>query len=150
MSREAERIAVGTLFANGWGSTTPVSIPNKDFTPPQDTEWVRLSLQQADAFRLEMGAGANRQSRTVGIVFVQVFVPVDTGDGRASELADLAAAIFRDQVVELLDPRDGVTVIGRMIFRSPTISEGGDSQIETKGVFFQMQVGIPYIGDSIQ
>ena len=149
MSSEAERKAIGTLFNTGWGSTTPISYQNRDFSPPEGSEWVRLTINPADSFRIELGTGLKHE-RTVGIVQVQVFVPANTGDGRSTELGDMVADIFRDQQVDLLDPSDGVTVMGRIIFRTPTLRPiGVDTRLEMKGLFYQMNVSVPYVRDSV-
>lgn len=145
MSTEAERIAIGTLFNTEWGTTTPISWPNRDFTPPVSQEWVRFSVVPADAFKIEIGSG-NNQTRTVGLVFVQVFVPVGSGDGRAGELASLAIEVFADKDIQVFDPADGVTVVGRVMFRSPTARSIG---IEGESIYYQLSVSVPYVRDSV-
>jgi len=152
MSAQAERKAIGTLFNTGWGTTTPVSYENRDYRPPASSEWVRLKILAVDSFRTEIGTGA-RHERTVGLVTVQVFVPGNTGDGRAFELGDMVADIFRSQQVQLYDPADGVTVIGRILFRIPTVRNVGvGDQVRVdntlKGLYYQVNVSVPYLRDS--
>lgn len=94
MSYQATHNAIRTRFAAQW-TTTPIAYPNVEFTPPAgDTGWVRLTIEDADAFQVSMGAPTNFY-RHPGLIIVSVFVPLNRGDKQALEYADSIAAIFR-------------------------------------------------------
>lgn len=139
MSAAKERLAIGQLFNANWDSdTTPVSWPNKDIDPPENGNWVKVAIQAADARNIEFG-GQVTHKQTVGLILIQVHVPVNTGDGEALDLAESAAAIFRGQRVTL----EGGN--GSVLFREPTIREvGSDAQGREGGAYFQVNVSVPY------
>jgi hypothetical protein len=90
-----EKNAIENHFTTAWGSTTPIVFENGE--APQDAvEWVRLSIQNGDAYQASLGD--NPVFRHPGIVFVQIFTPKDDGSGRAIELADIVDGIFRNAV----------------------------------------------------
>ena len=139
MSAAKERLAVGQLFRATWDETLyPVAYPNKDFDPPENGIWARIVIQAADSSRIELG-GQVAHRRTVGLLVVQLFAPVNSGDGDVLELAETAAAIFRDQRVTL----DGGT--GDMLFREPTVRPvGSNAQDNDDATYYQVNVNIPY------
>jgi hypothetical protein len=106
----AEQSAIETWFTSNWPHTNIV-YDNGEVL--QDTEWVRISVQPGEAKQVSMGD--NPSFRHYGAVFLQIYTAVDTGSGRALELADLAEVLFRNAVVsgivfkvpEVRKPRQG-------------------------------------------
>lgn len=138
MSSVEERSAIGTLFNVNWGSTTPVAWPGVKFTPPEDDNWVRLVFGQFDAFHVEMGP-TNAQERAVGLIIVQVFTPLGRGDKTALELADQVTQIFRYN-------KRVAAGEGDVRFRAPIVGQGG---VDAEGLYYQVNVSIPYAHDSV-
>ena len=95
MSFATAHSAIRQRFEAQWGVTAPVQYPNTSFTPPNDAAWVRLTIADAGATWASFGDPGNNVERNVGLVTVQIFVPVDQGEGEALELADQARAVFR-------------------------------------------------------
>lgn len=94
MTYELTHNAIRTRLASNW-TTTPVAYMNAEFKPPVgDTAWVRLTIEDADAFQASMGATANIY-RHPGLIIVSVFAPLNRGDKLALQYADSIAAIFR-------------------------------------------------------
>lgn len=106
------------------------------FVPPTEAAWARFSIVQAEAAQIEIG-GINNQSRREGMVFVQVFVPKDTGDSAARGHCDVAAQIFMSNSQITTDD-------GRVIFRKPVIRDIGAT-----GAHYQFNVAIPYLYDTL-
>ncbi len=94
MSYLQEKIDIETYFEANW-TETPIVFENKTYDGA--TEWVRISIQNGDAFQASMGDSP--AFRFIGVVFVQIFTKTDTGSGRALELVDLVDALFRNLVL---------------------------------------------------
>lgn len=146
MSFELERLAIGTEFETLWVSggkaRTPIAWENKQFTPPNKAAYVRLTVRNSEGLRLTFGdLDGVADYRYPGIVFVQVFVPEDTGDKDARKLADAAAAIFRSKTLNMMD---GVTLKGVIRMRTPRVDVIG-----ARDGYFQMNVMIPYVRDEV-
>ena len=97
MSYAAERNAICGRFDAVWAGRTPVAWPNQSFTVPTATEWVRLTIVNAAVKRMTLGNPGANVHRHNGVITVQVFAPIDSGTHTARDLADQAAAIFRNQ-----------------------------------------------------
>ncbi len=94
MNYAQEKDTIEQFFATNWPHT-PVVYEN---APPSDnSEWVRLSIQNGRACQASMGD--NPAFRYPGVVFVQIFTARDVGSGRALELADLVDTLFKIAVV---------------------------------------------------
>jgi hypothetical protein len=133
------RGAVGTFFAAGWGTTTPIAWPGRDYAPPaSQSSWVRLTVIESDTRQHEIGTVSQNQYRESGLVIVQVFTETNQGDGPALTLADQVATIFRKQSVAYTN--------GRAIFRAPQVRVIGPN---SDAAWFQVNVSIPYIRDNI-
>lgn len=97
MGYQSAHSTIRTRFSTQWSivqPTIPVSYPNVAFTPPTGAPWVRVSIADATAKQASLGATQNFH-RHNGIVTIEVFAPVATGDSQALTLADDAADIFR-------------------------------------------------------
>lgn len=136
MSAVDERSLIGQHFKTGWANRLPVAWPNTKFEPPE-TSWVRFEIVQADADRIEFG-GTVSTRRAEGRVFVQVFVPLGTGDAEARAHCDAVAAIFK------ANNGQQSSTDGRVIFREPVVRGIG-----TSGAHYQTNVSIPYQYDSL-
>lgn len=128
---EGEGQALAAHFESEWDDETPIAWPNADFDPPDGAPWVRFTLRSADANQADMAP--DPRFRHDGAVIVQVFVPKGAGSGRALELGDRAAALFR------------ATTIGPAVFRAPRIDEIGD---DGRG-WWQVNVIAPYFRDTV-
>ncbi len=94
MSYQTTHNAIRKRLKDNW-TTTPIAYQNVEFTPPVgDTGWVRLTVEDADAFQASMG-GTTNFYRHPGLIIVSVFVPLNRGDKQALEYADSISAIFR-------------------------------------------------------
>ena len=101
----------------------PVAWPNVQFDPStqfdQSTQdgWVRLTILITDAFPAS-SSGAKVRQRTVGLVGVQVFTPLGTGDRVAAGIADDVVSALQFTTL------DGVVIGAATPLPVGTTSEG--------------------------
>ncbi len=97
MGFEAEEKALKGAFLTGWAANQSTYPAKYDGSPKIDTSgaYVIFSVLPGDGARLELGDTGN--SRWVGIVIVQIFVPEAGGVRVAGTVGDLVKAIFHDQ-----------------------------------------------------
>lgn len=132
------RQACSGLFATGWrmpdtSLRTRIEWPNGETMAPNgDEKWVRFTLQSGDARRISVGNPG--RFRRIGRVIVQVFVPLNTGDGEAIRLADRVADIYRDQTI--------TTASGAVRFAAPSLREIGVSDM-----WYQVNTICPFTRD---
>lgn len=135
MSFAATAATIRQRFATEFAlvrATVPVAYANRQFTPPDNAEWVRLNIIEGNSALAGIGgAGANRY-RNSGLVTAQIFVPVAVGDGLAYEIADDIAAIFRSKLVSGVRFRTPATVPAR-----------------PDGPWYQRNVNVPFTADLI-
>lgn len=103
------RDLISTAFNTGWSARTPVAWNNVQFTPPDTSAWVRFSVTNNFSSQQNLGSAPNRSFRRQGIVFVQVFVPLDdeTGLENGDILAEAALSIFEGKQVSGIWFRNG-------------------------------------------
>lgn len=87
------REAIYQRFVTAWGSTSPYTFDNESFSPPSDA-WVRLSVRNTDSGQETLGAIGNRKFLREGMVWLQVFVPLDSGLKDADTLSEAFRTIF--------------------------------------------------------
>lgn len=133
-----------------WGNRTPVDWPNLPFDPTHEGgdpkaaalaesgPWIRPRLFATDAARREIGRAGSRTFRHHGLLLVQVFTPVDIGDGLARSLAEDLCGIFRAVVA------DGVVYEGPT-GEAPTARDDGP---DGRG-WYMWTVTVPYTRDSL-
>ncbi len=100
-------------------------------TPPNDAAWVRLAVIEGESRQVSMGQC--RTFRRVGVVAVQIFVPVGDGTGLAKSLADSVRDTF-----------EGLTIDG-VIFRATSLNPAG-----TQGAWVQFNANTPFQADEIR
>jgi hypothetical protein len=97
MSNLTQKSTIESYFLLHWDNETPVLFENIEYSNNYN-EWVRLSIQNADAYQSSLGSD-NHSYRYTGVVFVQIFIKPNIGSGRAMELADRVSSIFRSTTV---------------------------------------------------
>lgn len=103
MSYESERAAIEGRWDTEWVSgspssaRTPTAYENVPYEPTLGTSWVRLSILNGEALQISTGDPGNNQHRHVGVIAIQIFTPAGQGTNAGRALADLAAAVFRNQ-----------------------------------------------------
>jgi len=90
-----EKVLIETTFKNEW-TETPVVFEN--VVAPMAKEWVRLTIQPAAG--KQMTLGDNPEFQHTSVMFIQVFVPIGAGSGRALQLVDIIDGLFRNRQLE--------------------------------------------------
>ena len=60
-------------------ASTQITLENEQFQPPDDTAWVRASVRHFDGGQDSLGGVGSRKFSRIGALFVQIFIPQDTG-----------------------------------------------------------------------
>ena len=110
MTAKVDNIAIEDRFATNF-TVCDVKYANVKFDPTARTAWAALEVIIVDSMNIEVGAGRHR---SIGIISVNIYEPINTGTAAGKEKAELAAAVFRDQQFS------GITC------RSPKIVEVGE------------------------
>ena len=136
---ELVRVAVETHFKNGWKigavARTPVAYANNTFTPTANVPWVRLSLSEGRGANASIGS---KHQRFGGIIYVQVFGVINTGEQVVKQLADEAAALFENVILN-------IGALGKLTCRVPSVETRG-----ADGAWYQLNVVVPYYRDSLK
>lgn len=140
MSYTDEQKAIMGRLETGWGTTTPIAWPNAIYPPPadhaaspdkyDDAAYIEPRVARQPAFNTDLGT--DRRVRHPGLLTINVRTRLGEGDKEAMELADKAAALFRN-----------VTFSG-ITFRAPTVRDFGRDD----GMYL-VQVDCPFWRDSI-
>jgi len=87
------RQAIESRFLTNW-TATDISWDNVPYTPDANTAFVRLMINEVDAFQASIASIPCH--RIIGIIHILIMVPVGTGTNIARGYADTAAGIFRN------------------------------------------------------
>ena len=102
--------ALAGAFSTGWKTLksagppavyeakTPIAWPNVNFTPPSGP-WVRFNVLDGEGAWRSIGSPGSNIAGYVGVVVIQIFTPLMTGESTARDYADSAAEIFQGQVI---------------------------------------------------
>ena len=134
MSWADERRAIESLFATGWGSTTPVQYDNAPFRQPT-TAWVRFTILDGEGQQISLGSTAVH--RWHGLIKVNIFTPAAGGTATARGYADTVAEIFRRV-------RTSYGNSGTIEFGTPTLERVGG---EDETAWHHMVVTTPFRRD---
>ena len=92
MSFETTRVAITDRFKTAWNvATLPVVYENQP-QPSQAGAWGRFSVMQGQSDPVAIGAATSK--RVTGAIFLQIFLPLNTGTKKAHDCADAFVAIF--------------------------------------------------------
>ena len=98
----------------------------KPFEPPESELWAKITVKNAGSFIAEIGEQPN--TRTTGIIFIQLFAPLNTGTDALSQLADKWASHMQFHKADALELRE-----------ASILDAGDDSR------FYQYGVNVPYV-----
>lgn len=129
--------ALDDVIRQKWGvladaEAIPTQYDNDgSFTIPKDELWVRLNIQPSTEFQTDLGE--TKTSRTLGLLIVQIFMPLVTGTDAGRKLAQLVRAEFRMQTA------NGVT------WRTPFATNVGRVRDA-----WQYNVTCPFFSDDVE
>jgi hypothetical protein len=125
-------------FVTGVDPNIVVEWPNKTINKPDDAIWLRFSISTASANQIEIGSIRNT-GRTVGAVIIQIFAPIDSGDGDAIDLGDALVKLYQRQVFNFDDDS------GTVRCRDGTVKSVGRTDS-----YYQWNVVVPFHRDDLQ
>lgn len=133
MSYKDRNIELRTRFDIQWNNRTAVDWPNMKFTYPDPVAlWCRFRISGGDAQRTTIGDTLNNEKST-GIIYIQLFAPIETGDALIMQRADEAAEIFRNWC--------GTNIM----CRTPVVKEIGPDGLG----YYQVNVSIPFVRNEL-
>lgn len=120
--------AITLAFSTGF-TATPIEYQNLTLDVSGETEWVRLTIKPYETLRRNLTNGKLK----TGVVYVQVFTKLDTANGRATELAELAATVFDLKRIDAIE-FDAACVknIGRSVGPSNTSTDSSWNQVNVE------------------
>ena len=98
------RKAIYQRFISEWGNLTPYCFDNEvmDNTSadaPPNFAWVRLSVRHLNAGQRTLGQGGNRKFGRDCAVFLQIFIPPDTGVAQSDVYLQAGQALFEGRTL---------------------------------------------------
>ena len=97
-SLNVAREALYQAFVNGWAGATDVVFQNDDYTEGS-TAWARFIVNNETAAQNSIGIVGNRHFERSGRIFVQIFIPINTGLAAGDTLAELAQTILEGKTI---------------------------------------------------
>lgn len=91
-----ERFKVQWTIGSPAALRTPVQFDRQQFTPPDASAWVSLTIIDGRGVNASVGSPGANLVRYAGVVAIKVTVPGGIGSAEARGLLDAASAIFRN------------------------------------------------------
>jgi len=134
MTPSEARNAITSRYLTEYSEQFPIALDNLKFERPNpNVKWVRLNIQFNSGNQSSLGTIGNRKFIKYGLVFIQVFTPIN----KATEDNDLLAA----SSLELLD---GVRLEGLWLYNGRIDTIGSD------GEFYQQNVVVEFEFEDIR
>ena len=109
-------------------------VDGKPFEPPESEIWAKVTVKNAGSFIAEIGEQPS--TRTTGIIFIQLFAPLNTGTDGLSQMADEWATHMQFYKADNLELREA------SILDAGLSSAIGDPSSMS---FYQYNVNVSYI-----
>lgn len=138
---DKEFFALYDQFKDNWDADTyPVWWPNAEFDTPTvgaTSGWVRWNHLPGEGVRNDFGSPTAIGLEYTGIVIIQVFTPVLTGQTANNQLCDTVDEVYFD----FRSTDGGFHIRTRAAYRN---NVGAD------GAWYQQNVVVPYVRESIR
>lgn len=123
-----EKLDIELFFEENW-TDTPIVFENGESL--EDSEWVRLTINNGRAFQASMGD--DPAFRYYGVVYLQIYTYKDTGSARSLVLADKADNLFKN------------LVLGNLRFKVPQVRrEPIKQQVNLRPSWLQINVSTEF------
>jgi hypothetical protein len=109
-------------------------VDGKPFEPPENDIWAKVTVKNAGSFIAEIGEQPG--TRTTGIIFIQLFAPLNTGTDLISQMADKWASHMQFYKKDELELREA------SILDSGHSSAIGDPSSMS---YYQYNVNVSYV-----
>ena len=84
-------------FTEEWGTRTTVAYDNVEFTPPDNSSWVRVSVVNNNSLQYSLGEEGSRKFERYGLILFQVFTPLNVGTYEGDVLCEDIINIFESK-----------------------------------------------------
>ncbi|MES0340681.1 MAG: phage tail terminator-like protein [Candidatus Humimicrobiaceae bacterium] len=129
---EVRNIIMSRYLTEYTGQFT-IAIDNQIANAPDDEEWVRLTVNFNDGFQDSLGTAGNRKYLKSGMIFIQVFFPMNKGTDNSDTLAEDSANLF-----------DGFRIQDLWMFNGRVKTIGSD------GEFYQQNAVIDFEYENVR
>ena len=132
MSYEQARKDLQGHFANNFTElpSTKIAWDNVEFTPPNNSEWIRVSMQNVNSEYVSIGE--SRNTRRFGLLFFQIFIPENSQTLKMTEIIDKIVEVFETKTLS------GFT------FDPPNVNEVGITEN-----WFQTNISVSFYYDEV-
>jgi hypothetical protein len=118
--------AIKNHLVSGW-TTTPIALQNDNFTTPVDeygdpAPWVMLEVLSTSSSLRTAGIPGDHLWMTIGLIYVHVLVPINTGTDLAQQYAWQIGELFR--AAALYSDEDG-SIVRTGLGEGPRTDGGG-------------------------
>lgn len=121
-------------FVDGWNNFTEYVFDNEDYDPG-DAGWVRVVVRGRDSYQSSLGVGGNRKFARKGVVFIQIFTPINGGTAQMGSVTE-----------KILDVFEGKRIAGTSI----CFQAGMPREIGPEGVWYNSNVEIEFTYEEIK
>jgi len=128
MTPTEARNAMTSKYLVEYSGQFPIAIDNQIFTQPKPAEkYVRVTVKFNVGSQHTLGRKGNRKFVKLGLLFIQIFTPINTGTNENDILANDSLELF-----------DGES-LGRLWFYNGRIETGAND-----GVYYQQNVVVEF------
>ena len=101
MTESEVRNLIIKTYLTEYDGDFPIATDNLKFTKPNPPEkWVRISVQFNDGFQESLGIKTNRKFSGLGLLFIQVFTPINTATDENDSLARASKILFDGEHIQ--------------------------------------------------
>ena len=133
MTPTEARNAIMIRFLTEFSGQFPIALDNKKLEKPDNEKWTRLNIQFNDGNQDSLGKTGNRKYVKRGLIFVQVFTPINTGTNENDDLCKECQDLF-----------DGVRINDLWMYGGKINTIGSD------GEFYQQHVVVEFEFENIR
>lgn len=95
MTTQAEaRESIYQRWEDNWTATTDWTFAGEKYTPPTDRAWARLAVRHRATGGQTLGPINGRRFTRLASVFVQIFIPTNTGEKQLGTLMKAATDLY--------------------------------------------------------
>jgi hypothetical protein len=127
------RNAIMSRYLNQYTGQFTIALDNQIADAPDDEEWVRLTVNFTDGFQDSLGKEGNRRYLKRGMIFIQVFFPMNKGTNNSDTLAEDSANLF-----------DGVRINDLWMYNGRVRTIGSD------GEFYQQNAVVDFEYENVR
>jgi hypothetical protein len=100
MNLERAQEIINEYWEESWESETPYALENELSGLDKGNDcWARLTVRETVSAQESLGNKGTRRYRRSGLLFVQIFAPIDKGTKTTKSLAEQVRSIFEGETI---------------------------------------------------